>query len=101
MNLSVLHISGSLAQGGAEKPDIIHCLHFQNKCKIPFVQRIFDYGQICSGNYLFKNKSEVMRMGENANRYVESVYSADGHYEKLMEAFRKSEKIFKEEIICV
>jgi len=54
-----------------EKPDIIYCLHFQNKiscsiisaakkCRVPFVQRISDYGQICPGRFLFnQNKNKI------------------------------------------
>jgi glycosyltransferase involved in cell wall biosynthesis len=55
----------------AEKPDIIYCLHFQNKIscsiigvankyKIPFVQRISDYGQICPNRFLYNFKKNAI-----------------------------------------
>ncbi|MDR3002304.1 MAG: glycosyltransferase family 4 protein [Fibromonadaceae bacterium] len=55
----------------AEKPDVIYCLHFQNKiscsiisaankCKVPFVQRISDYGQICPNRFLYNSKKNMI-----------------------------------------
>jgi glycosyltransferase involved in cell wall biosynthesis len=55
----------------AEKPDVIYCLHFQNKiscsivgaakkCKVPFVQRISDYGQICPNIFLYNSRKNVV-----------------------------------------
>jgi glycosyltransferase involved in cell wall biosynthesis len=55
----------------AEKPDVIYCLHFQNKIscsiisaankyEIPFVQRISDYGQICPSRFLYDSKKNVI-----------------------------------------
>jgi len=55
----------------AEKPDIIYCLHFQNKIscsivdvankyKIPFVQRISDYNQICPSRFLYNSKRNAI-----------------------------------------
>jgi len=55
----------------AEKPDIIYSLHFQskiscsiidvaNKYKIPFVQRISDYNQICPNRFLYNSKKNAI-----------------------------------------
>ncbi|MDR2593983.1 MAG: glycosyltransferase family 4 protein [Fibromonadaceae bacterium] len=55
----------------AEKPDIIYCLQFQNKIscsivdvankyKIPFVQRISDYNQICPNRFLYNSKKNMI-----------------------------------------
>lgn len=38
--------------------------------------------------YLFENKSEAVRMGENAGLEIENVYCAEGHYGRLMGVFK-------------